>query len=224
MPASTAFITSPPSRDRRRRTSTSTSACSACGWSRRASTRTTLARITCSMRMRKDAPARTSRFFPGRSSRARAWATVLTHEVALEVPAGSIDYWGTRLQRYGARIEARETRFGDDTIALVDPHGLAVARWSRAAGARPFTPWDASPVPAEHQVRALFGARSGSATRSITASFLTSVLGFEQLATRTGGRASASATRWCRRREGDAGRQSRGMGCRRRAPSRVARR
>ena len=82
----------------------------------------------------------------------------LTHEVALEVPDGSIDYWGTRLQQYGARLEERETRFGDDTLALVDPHGLRLRLVARAAG-RLFTPWDASPVAPEHQVRGLFGAR-----------------------------------------------------------------
>ena len=104
----------------------------------------------------------------------------LTHVVALEVPSGSIDFWGTRLQRYGARIETREKWFGDDTIALVDPHGLQLRLVARAAG-RQFTPWDASPVAAEHQVRGLFGAQIWERDASVTASFLTSVLGFEHL-------------------------------------------
>jgi glyoxalase family protein len=109
----------------------------------------------------------------------------LAHEVALEVPAESVDYWGTRLQHYGARIETREMRFGDDTIALVDPHGLQLRLVARAAGRR-FTPWDASPVPADHQVRGLFGARIWERDASVTASFLTGVLGFEQVATEDG--------------------------------------
>ena len=109
----------------------------------------------------------------------------LTHEVALEVPAGSIEYWGTRLQHYGARLEAREMRFGDDTLALVDPHGLHLRLVARAAG-RLFTPWDASPVAAEHQVRGLFGARVWEREADTTASFLTSVLGFEQVGTEDG--------------------------------------
>jgi glyoxalase family protein len=109
----------------------------------------------------------------------------LTHEVALEVPAGSIDYWGTRLQHYGARIAARETRFGDDSIALEDPHGLQLRLVERAAG-RLFTPWDASPVPAEHQVRGLFGAQIWERDASLTSAFLTGVLGFEHLGTEDG--------------------------------------
>jgi glyoxalase family protein len=109
----------------------------------------------------------------------------LAHEVALEVPAGSIDYWGTRLQHYGARIEARDTQFGDDTIALVDPHGLLLRLVARPAG-RAFTPWDASPVQAEHQVRGLFGAQIWERDASVTGSFLTGVLGFEQRGTENG--------------------------------------
>jgi len=102
----------------------------------------------------------------------------LTHVVALEVPSGSVDFWGTRLQHYGARIETRESWFGDDTIALVDPHGLQLRLVARPDG-RKFTPWDASPVPAEHQVRGLFGAQIWERDASVTASFLTGVLGFE---------------------------------------------
>jgi glyoxalase family protein len=109
----------------------------------------------------------------------------LAHEVALEVPAESVEYWGIRLQHYGARIETREMRFGDDTIALVDPHGLQLRLVARAAGRR-FTPWDASPVPADYQVRGLFGARMWERDASVTASFLTGVLGFEQVATEDG--------------------------------------
>jgi glyoxalase family protein len=109
----------------------------------------------------------------------------LTHEVALEVPGGSIDYWGTRLHQYGARIERRERRFGDDTLALVDPHGLRLRLVARDA-ARPFTPWEASPVPAVHQVRGLFGAQIWEREASTTASFLTGVLGFQEVGTDDG--------------------------------------
>jgi glyoxalase family protein len=109
----------------------------------------------------------------------------LTHEVALEVPTDSIDFWGMRLQHYGARIDARETQFGDDTIALVDPHGLRLRLVGRAA-ARPFTPWEAGPVAAEHQVRGLFGAQVWERDASVTSSFITGVLGFEQLGSENG--------------------------------------
>ena len=109
----------------------------------------------------------------------------LTHEVALEVPAASLDYWVSRLQHYGTPVVAREPRFGDDTIALKDPHGLSLRLVGRPAG-RPFTPWSASPVLPDHQVRGLFGAQVWERDGGLTASFVSQVLGFERLGTDNG--------------------------------------
>jgi glyoxalase family protein len=108
----------------------------------------------------------------------------LTHEVALEVPVASLDYWVSRLQHYGTPV-AREPRFGDDTIALKDPHGLSLRLVGRPAG-RPFTPWSASPVLPDHQVRGLFGAQVWERDGGLTASFVSEVLGFERLGTDNG--------------------------------------
>jgi glyoxalase family protein len=107
----------------------------------------------------------------------------LTHEVGLEVPAGSLDYWGGRLEKYGVRTEAIETRFGDRVLPLLDPHGLALAlvEPSRVA-TRAFAAWDGGPVPGERQVRGLYGARVWERNVAPTASFLQTVLGFERVA------------------------------------------
>src|SRR5215203_5320464 len=51
----------------------------------------------------------------------------LAVEVGLEVPDGSLDFWGNRLQRYGFTPGAVETRFGDRALPLTDPHGLRLA-------------------------------------------------------------------------------------------------
>jgi glyoxalase family protein len=84
----------------------------------------------------------------------------LAMEVSLAVPEGSLPFWASRLERFGVAIGERETRFGDETLALVDPHGLRVALVASAsAGRRPFTPWEGGPVPAERQVRGLDAAR-----------------------------------------------------------------
>src|SRR3982750_4440054 len=42
----------------------------------------------------------------------------LAMEVALEVPAGSLDWWSARLEHYGARIDPVESRFGDTVLPL----------------------------------------------------------------------------------------------------------
>ena len=103
-------------------------------------------------------------------------------EVSLEVPAGSLDYWGARLQKYGAGVEGIATRFGDRVLALDDPHGLHLALVEPARNVRlQFTPWDASPVPAEWQIRGLHGARVWERVTAVTADFLTGVLGFTRL-------------------------------------------
>jgi glyoxalase family protein len=106
----------------------------------------------------------------------------LAVEVSLEVPAGSLDFWGARLEKYGTSTGAIEDRFGDRVLPLTDSHGLEVALVESAATPRRlFTPWDDSPVPAERQIRGLYGARIWERELPATELFLTTVLGFERV-------------------------------------------
>jgi glyoxalase family protein len=108
----------------------------------------------------------------------------LTMEVSLEVPAGSLEFWGARLEKYGTTFEKVEGRFGDRVLPLIDPHGLRLALVESAASApRRSSPWDGSPVPGERQVRGLYGARLWELEAGPTAAFLTESLGFEVLGT-----------------------------------------
>src|SRR5688572_31870749 len=50
----------------------------------------------------------------------------LAVEVSLEVPVGSLAFWGDRLQGYGFEPGAPELRFGEQVLPVVDPHGLAL--------------------------------------------------------------------------------------------------
>ena len=111
----------------------------------------------------------------------------LAVDVGLEVPAGSLSFWGTRLESYGARLEKIATRFGEKVLPVVDPHGLQLTLIEAAAdSARPFTPWEGSSVPPERQVRGLHSARLWERDETVTAAFVTSVLGFTRLATEDG--------------------------------------
>src|SRR5688572_30222096 len=94
----------------------------------------------------------------------------LAMEVGLAVPGDSLEYWGERLQRYGTRLRGIESRFGEKVLAFDDPHGLHVALVESGAS-RPFTPWEGSPVPAERQIRGLFGAQVWGRDASETATF-----------------------------------------------------
>jgi glyoxalase family protein len=105
-------------------------------------------------------------------------------ETSLEVAAGSLEFWAARLERYGTKVAPIERRFGDRVLPFVDPHGLHVALVEPARIVRhEFSPWDRSPVPSEHQVRGLYGARLWERDESATARFLTAVLGFIALGT-----------------------------------------
>jgi glyoxalase family protein len=121
-------------------------------------------------------------FFPWEQMAPPRLGHGLAVEVALEVPGGSLDFWGSRLERYGAAVGKLETRFGDRVLPLVDPHGLRVALVeSGATVERAFTPWESSSVSAEHQVRGLYGARVWERQLQPTDAFLTDVLGFERI-------------------------------------------
>src|ERR1022692_3082551 len=86
-------------------------------------------------------------FFPWSQMAPPQMGHGLAVEVSLEVPAGSLPFWGERLQKYGAALKDVETRFGHAVLPLVDPHGLALALVESAPGStRPFTPWDGGPI------------------------------------------------------------------------------
>jgi glyoxalase family protein len=101
-------------------------------------------------------------------------------EVALEIPSGSGDYWGARLERYGAKPGEIEIRFGQRVIPAVDPHGLRLAL-VEADEPRVFTPHREGSVPADRQVRGLFGARLLERDAAATERFLAGTLGMERI-------------------------------------------
>jgi glyoxalase family protein len=123
-------------------------------------------------------------FFPWAQMAPRTDGHGLSVEVSLAVPPDSLDYWERRLKRYGAAIGAREQRFGHRALPLVDPHGLKLALVESASAlTREFAPWDGSPVAVERQIRGLEGSRLLERDLTLTASFLTTVLGFEHVGT-----------------------------------------
>jgi glyoxalase family protein len=122
-------------------------------------------------------------FFPWAQMAPPRMGHGLAVEVALEVPAGSLAWWGTRLQKYGVTAGAIETRFGDRVLPFVDTHGMRVALTESARAIdRAFTPWDGSPIPVERQIRGLHGAQLWERDEAATAAFVTQALGFRVLA------------------------------------------
>ncbi|MEP6956846.1 MAG: ring-cleaving dioxygenase [Chthoniobacterales bacterium] len=108
----------------------------------------------------------------------------LSTEVSLAVPPGSLVFWTARLQRSGVALGKAEVRFGEHVLPIVDPHGLRLALVeSKGSLDRPFTAWDDSPIPVEHQIRGLEAARLSEASLPLTTIFLEKAMGFRHLGT-----------------------------------------
>ncbi len=100
----------------------------------------------------------------------------LGHGLAVEV-----------VENYGVTTGPVESRFGDRVLPLVDVHGMRVALTeSGAPHARPFAPWEASPIPVERQIRGLYGAQIWERAEAGTAAFITSALGFRVIGRENG--------------------------------------
>lgn len=124
-------------------------------------------------------------FFPWTQMAPSRQGPGLTSEVLLAVPAGSLDaFWLAHLAGAGVETGPVETRRGERVVTLRDPHGLALAL-AETADERDVTPWDASPVPADYQIRGLHGARFLAATLGPTEAFLTGTFGLDALGAAT---------------------------------------
>src|SRR5262249_14793725 len=77
----------------------------------------------------------------------------LAVDTSLEVPGGSLDYWGARLQKYGVKTGTIETRFADRCLPVVDTHSFHLTLVeSPNRPTRLFTPSTAPPLPPEPHV------------------------------------------------------------------------
>jgi glyoxalase family protein len=119
-------------------------------------------------------------FFPWPEMPPAKAGTGLSMEVSLAVPLGSLDYWSDRLAEHGVSVGQVEMRRQTAALPFSDPHGLPVTL-HETADERVFTPWSASPVPAERQIRGLHSVRLWERDLAATAAFLTGVLGFVDL-------------------------------------------
>ena len=124
-------------------------------------------------------------FFPWRGMRAGRPGVGETSEIALAVPAASLDFWASRLGEHGVRGVERAVRFGEPVLTFTDPHGLHLAL-VETVDARDFAPWGDSPVDESRQIRGLHAIRLTVATLEPTARFLTQALDFQLMADEQG--------------------------------------
>jgi glyoxalase family protein len=115
-------------------------------------------------------------FFPWLHLPAGQPGVGMINEVMLAVPPGSLDWWSHRLAAGGVVAGAPEDRFGERVLPFTDPHGMAVTL-VETADERVFTPWREGPVPADRQVRGLYGVRLWEDVLGPTRQLLEGVIG-----------------------------------------------
>ena len=106
-------------------------------------------------------------------------------EVPFAVPRGSLDYWQDRLAAHDVGVGDLEERFGEKTLPFTDPHGLRLAL-VEIEEERAFTPWENSPVPAQHQPRGMHAVRLWERALPPTEALLTEAMGFEKIGMENG--------------------------------------
>lgn len=113
--------------------------------------------------------------FPGKNGTGFATAT------AFSVPASALDFWMERFADAAYDFDAPIERFGEQVLALNDPHGLPI---ELVADAREDSaePWAHGPVPAEAAIRAFHGVTLSMRQADRSIPLIAEVFGYEALA------------------------------------------
>ena len=98
-------------------------------------------------------PGTSMTFFPWGDVRPGKVGTGHVARTAFRVPAGSLDYWEERFDRFDVEHGDRLERFGEPVLPFRDPDGLPVELVAvEVPDDDPVVPWTAW-VPAEHAIR-----------------------------------------------------------------------
>lgn len=124
-------------------------------------------------------------FFPWPNMHAARRGVGQVVEVAFAIPTGSLGYWQKRLINHDVTTGEVETRFGETTLPVTDPHGFRFVL-VETDDDRDFTPWTDSPVPEAHQLRGMHAVRMWVHRVQPTAMVLTRIMGFDKVGTEDG--------------------------------------
>jgi len=102
-----------------------------------------------------------------------------TQATAYLIHPDSLEYWTERLESRGVDVDCSE-RFSETVLQFDDPDGIELELVaSEVAEDADAKPWEESEIPADHQLRGLYGVTLAVAEFGPTASTLTDVLGLE---------------------------------------------
>jgi glyoxalase family protein len=98
---------------------------------------------------------------------------------SFSVPAGSLDLWRSRLKSLRLSVREQPPRFGEETLMVTDPSGLAIELVATDRDRR--MPWTGNGVSAEIGVRGLHSVTLQSGAPDLTRRLMTGLLGFSQV-------------------------------------------
>lgn len=98
-------------------------------------------------------------------------------DISLAISETALDYWVARLIQHGVSITGPTTRFNEQVISFLDPHGLSLELVAQS-GAALRNGWQQGPIPAEYAIRGFSSITLAEGQQEPTAGMLTDVLGF----------------------------------------------
>lgn len=120
-------------------------------------------------------------FFPWAHAARGRNGVGLAETTSFRVPEKSLGYWSDRFAEQDVAHKAISRRFGQSVLAFTDPDGMSLALVG-IPGAENEAAWTGGDVPTEHAIRGFHGVTLLVARGERTASILSGVLGFEQVA------------------------------------------
>jgi glyoxalase family protein len=119
-------------------------------------------------------------FFPWPNAPRGSRGTGQVIDISFSIPADSIAYWTSRLAEHGVAFTGPTSRFGDQVISFLDPHGLSLELIAaQKHDAR--TGWTLGPIPVEYAIRGFYSVTLAERDQMRTAGMLTDTLGFRFL-------------------------------------------
>jgi glyoxalase family protein len=98
--------------------------------------------------------------------------------VSFSVPAGSLDFWKSRLRSLGVPASAA-SRFGTEAVVVTDPDGIELELVAQSTE-QPWVPWPDAPVSADHAIRGFHSVTMTIAETGATFDLLTKTMGFRK--------------------------------------------
>ena len=98
---------------------------------------------------------------------------------SFSVPADSLDFWRSRLESRAIPVGEPPSRFGEESLVVTDPSGLAIELV--ATGRDDRVPWTGNGVSLDNAVRGLHSVTLQSRAPGLTRRLMTGLLGFRQV-------------------------------------------